>query len=199
MRTPVNSPAQMLLSIHHSFAKLCSGNNEVEMLIIPIHCIAGVDELRRLLSVLHFYTAPCEDVNSQTDGQFKSIGTFTTTAGANHEGSYSLYHIEVDYKLPQAKERQLYLIAIRDSGMPAESGRTPPDVDAFSQHIGDMKARAEDFAENRAKPEDWLDIGGIFTGRDLLKFADFPAYLGHLATSDAYMVYRCDFGLSLDY
>ena len=35
--------------------------------------------------------------------------------------------------------------------------------------------------------------------RPLVRMPDFQAYLGHLATSDAYMVYRCDFGLSLDY
>lgn len=187
MGTPVNNPAEMMLFINRTFLKLCRSPNEVEALIIPVRTVEHQKALLQLLPCLPFYTAPVAGADN--------IGTFTTVDGANYEGSYSLQTIEVDYKLSAANERQLYLIAIRNGGAPAPEKHSPPDADAFSQHVGLMKARAEDCLETNA----WLDIGGIYTGLDLLKFPDFPAYLGHLITSNAYMVYRCDFGVSLDY
>lgn len=187
MGTPVASPAEMMVFISRAFAKLCRSPNEVEALIIPIRTIENVKDLQNILPCLPFYQPPAIDSDT--------LGTFATTKGANYAGSYSLYAIEVDYKLCSANELQLYLLAIRDGGAPAPAKYSPPDADAFSQHIAEMKARAEDCIETNA----WLDIGGIYTGLDLLKFDDFRSYLGHLITSNAYMVYRCDFGLSLDY
>ena len=187
MGTPVNNSTDMLAHIKRAFTKLCRDPNEVEALIIPVRCIENAEKLQRLLPSLPFYEPPLHKGNT--------LGSFTTTDGANHTGAYTLFPFDVEHALTGENERQLYVIAIRESDVLLPTGRTPAESDIFSRHVDDMKERAENCFEALA----YIYADGIYTGLEMLEHADFPSYLRHLITSNIYKVYRAEFGLAIEF